>query len=210
MMHKNNRLLTVCPSVRPKRLVKMMETWNNTQTTSQLTIGTKPGCTTHVINEAFRKNPGFDYYHIANDDFVYETVGWDAHLIRAIESRKSYGIAFPDDGFRGSSLPAVSIISGNLVRAVGWLQLPSLCYLCGDLVWQHIGRELNCIWKVPQVKIIHEHYLNKKADRCEYEETNSLKTRQRDTEAFRRWVAEDAKTLISDLRWKLELKGANA
>lgn len=140
--------------------------------------------TTKKINAVFDRNIGFDFYSVTNDDFVYRTDGWNLALK---EAAGLWGIAYPNDLSKYSPLPTTSVISGNIVRALGWLQLPTLTHLCGDLVWQTIGNALGSLTYCPDVIVEHLHHLQGKAPAEQYERTNSKEMYEKDNKAFREW-----------------------
>jgi hypothetical protein len=47
------------------------------------------------------------------------------------------------------------MIDGNIVRALGWLQMPTLTKFYGDNCWQIIGKALNILEYHPEVHIEH-------------------------------------------------------
>lgn len=146
------------------------------------------GSTTEIINEAYRKSPHYDFYHVTNDDFIYQTKDWDKILMNEIESRGGFGIAYGNDLFNGRNLPTTSVISANIIRALGWLQLPGLKYLYGDMVWKHIGESLGCLYYNKDVIIEHEHVRNHKTTNDSvYEKTNSSEIYESDEKVFSQW-----------------------
>lgn len=163
------RILTVIPSIYPEKLDKMLDSYYATVSRSCLVITSKPGVTT-AINEIFTKYPNFDFYFIGNDDMEFLTKDWDIKL--ATKGKISYG----DDGFQGENLPTFPMIDGDIARAVGWLQLPTLNRYSGDVAWKFIGEQLDILNYVPEVKLAH-HWEG--AD----EEVNKA-----DMAAFARWL----------------------
>lgn len=146
------------------------------------------GSTTELINEAYSKSPHYDYYHVTNDDFIYHTKDWDKILIEEIESRGGLGIAYGNDLFNGRNLPVTSVISANIIRSLGWLQLPGLQYLYGDMVWKFIGETIGFLYYRHDVIIEHEHARNHKADNDSvYEKTNSREVYDADGKVYDQW-----------------------
>jgi len=78
------------------------------------------GNITEIFNKAFQDNPDFDYYHMSNDDCVYKTHDWDLKLAR--KGKITYG----NDLFQSENLCTFPMIDGDIVRALGWLQMPTL------------------------------------------------------------------------------------
>ena len=125
---------------------------------------------------------------------------WDRILIDKLEEKKG-GIAYGDDGYCGENLPTTSIISGEIIQALGWVHMPTLNYLCNDMVWRDIGHKLNCLYYVPEVKIEHMHPLAGKAEKDDtFRRTNSSESYTRDNKAFRVWKSLQMKNDIKKIK----------
>ncbi|MFQ5786499.1 MAG: hypothetical protein ACE5H1_00815 [Thermodesulfobacteriota bacterium] len=159
----------------------MTTSFNQTKTFSDLYITTQKGSITKLINDAFTKNPDYKYYHITNDDFIYKTTSWDKIIIDKLEF-KGGGIAYANDLF-SSDLPTAPFITGDYARVLGWLQLPTLKHLSGDLVWRQIGLGLNRLYYLNEVIIEH-----KQEKDGVYEKTNSQEMYKKDGKAFKEWL----------------------
>jgi hypothetical protein len=79
---------------------------------------------THHFNNAYQAFKDYDYFHMTNDDVVYKTKGWDKLLTDVLKDKP--GIAYGDDSIQGQNLPTFPMISGDIVRAVGYLQMTLL------------------------------------------------------------------------------------
>ncbi len=106
-----------------------------------------------IYNQSFEALPDLDWYGVFADDVVPETMGWDSSLIR--EAGKD-GLACGDD-------PTHFVVGGDLVREMGWLALPGLSRLYIDTVWHEIARERGVFRQLPDVKLVHHHFSNRKA-----------------------------------------------
>lgn len=221
----NKKMLIVCPSrERMEKLKEMVKSFNE-KTSPQTAllimldnddpqleeykeflgvktayhIGTRK-TTTSLFNEVFQMFPDFQYYGLTNDDFVYLTAVWDVKLMGDIEEMEGWGIAYGDDRVAGEKYPSHTIISGNIVRALGWLQLPSLKHLCGDWVWGTIGKGIGRLHYDQNVIIQHKHPFDKKTlPDAIFEKTNSQQMYQIDQEAYRRWARTQAKKDIAKI-----------
>jgi len=150
-----------------------------------------------IATESF---PDMDYYMPCNDDFIFHTKNWDLKLMDVIKKNTGSGIAFGDDKIQGQNMCTTSVISGDIVRAVGYLQMPSLTHLCGDNVWYTIGRGINRLYYLPEVVIEHNHFMNEKVEKDKiYEYTNSQSMYDRDGAALKRWVKDSAKNDVSKI-----------
>ncbi len=134
-----NKILTVCPTIRPTLFEDMEESFYDTSSEGNVLYEVSFGTVTEAINFAFNKFPNFDFYHVTNDDVIYHTKQWDIKL--ANKGKISYG----NDMLQGKDLCTFPMIDGDIVRAVGWLQLPILNKYCGDNVWKFIGEQLNIL-----------------------------------------------------------------
>ena len=212
-----NKLLTVCPTKnRPDKCAKMLESFEKTSFSSDVLfvlddderdiveyiklfkrykacgnlecLFLKPSNITIQLNQvlSFSYYKDYDFYHITNDDFVYHTLGWDHILCDKI---KGFGISYGNDLFVKEKLPTAPVISGNIVRALGWLQMPKLTHLYGDSSWNIIGRHFNKLYYCKDVIIEHQHGLKNKEYKDElFEHTNSQEMFAKDHKAMLDWI----------------------
>lgn len=152
-----------------------------------------PMTVTEHINNCYRACPGYDFYHITNDDVLYKTPRWDCIAMDALLAHGG-GIAYGDDGFQGENLCTFPIISSGVASALGWLQEPSLSRFSGDSVWMELGRYAKCLHYCPEIKIEHRHFLNGKRenDVSDFERVNHL-----DRMAFANWLSNES---LNDIR----------
>ena len=198
-------VLTICPSIRPNRLAEMIRSFENTKSVSDLIIDSTPGTTTSIINRIFKENPDYQWYHIANDDFIYHTSGWDKKL-------QSDGIAYANDGFLKEGLCTISLINGDWARALGWLQLPTVDFLYGDNCFYTLGISLNKLYYFPNVYIEHKHMIKEVFSDYEtmkrdltieddvYKKTNSKEQYEKDGQAYVFWCIYEANSDINKIR----------
>ena len=216
------KMLVICPSrERPGLAYKMAQSFkqytsdqsalmfcldNNDPTLNQYKewIGEfcyslhEPSTLVNIINRAFYTSEHFDYYSVTNDDFEYQTPGWDQRLMKLAYGGISYG----NDMMNARNLCTSFVVDGDICRELGWLELPSLHCLCADCVWHHIGEQLNILRYDPQVIIEHHHFLAKKSEKDHsYDRTNSKEMINRDRNTFRDWRSDckEHLTLIKEL-----------
>lgn len=181
------KILTICPSLRPDKLIEMVTSFNNTKTCEhKLIIDSVSKTTTEAINLAFINNPDYDAYHVTNDDVIYHTKGWDAILT----SKK--GINYASDLLQNENHPTFPMISGDIVRALGWLQCPTVEFLYGDTVWKYIGERIGLLNYFPNVIIEHKHFLKTCYTDEIYAKTNSQKQYEKDQLGFVKWLSEQS------------------
>ena len=199
------KVLTICPSIRPTRLIEMIQSFNNTSSISDLIVDNTPGTTTSVINRIFKENPGYQWYHIANDDFIYHTSRWDEKL-------QSDGVGYSNDGFLKEGLCTISLINGDWARALGWLQLPTVDFLYGDNVWMSISQTLGKSYYHPEVYIQHKHMIKEvfsehdkivkdlSVEDSVYHKTNSREQYEKDGQSYVLWYAFQSNQDIKKIR----------
>ncbi len=168
------KILSICPSIYPQKLDKMFASFNDTVNCSALIINDEVKPITQIFNETFEKYPDYDYYHMTNDDVIYKTKDWDVLLANAIIEP---GIAYGNDMFQSENLCTFPMISGDIVRKLDWLQMPTLNRYCGDVVWKFIGESTKCLHYVPEVIIEH------KWDGC-----SDININNKDLVAFSQWL----------------------
>lgn len=184
------KILTICPSLnRAKKLAFMMDSFLMTRSDdTDIYVDYNEGPTTKAFNDAFNKRPDYDYYMLLNDDIIFKTKYWDLKLVQILEDYGD-GIAYGDDLINGIDLPCFPMISGSIVRALGWLQMPTLDYLCGDVVWKYIGEEAKCLRYVPDVIIQHNHHIVTGEQDETAKKTNSKEQYEKDRLAYVNWLA---------------------
>ena len=179
-----NKLLTFCPSrIRPDRILEMLASWDRTRSPwndiviyvadddprleeykknlagRNLVIGkrrTKVEVDNYCTTELY---PDYEYYAEINDDHIYHTKEWDRLLIEEIERRGGWGFACGNS----SGLPSGMVISGNIIRALGYQTTPLLEQSYGDNFHQELGEALGMFYRVNGVSIEHKHWVFGKA-----------------------------------------------
>lgn len=113
-----------------------------------------------VYNEAFGLFQDADWIGFLADDVVPETRNFDRLLI---EAAGKDGLAFGDDGINGDARAPHFVLGGNLVRSVGFLSLLGLKRLYVDTFWSDVARARGVRRYLPNVKLTHLHFSNRKA-----------------------------------------------
>lgn len=111
--------------------------------------------------------PDLPYYGNIDDDHIFRTNDWDKILIETIENNGGWGLACGDDLFsenwRQWSHPSGFVMSGNLVRFLGYAMYPKFIHNGVDHWQEDLFGKAECLYFVPEVVIEHCHYLVKKA-----------------------------------------------
>lgn len=133
-----------------------------------------------VYNEILTKKPDTPYWFFIADDVVPKTDGWDTKLI---QKALPDGMAVPAGGHDLEGAPHF-VLSGDLVRSVGWLALPGLSRIYIDQVWIDIANERGVLRRIPDVILEHRHFSNRLSL---FDETYRKPHKKRDREIYNRW-----------------------
>ena len=210
---ENKEILAICPSrERPFKAKRMIDSFNENSYgrigllycldeddpmlyTYRIVLNDKcayiiqPRKTiTEIFNGVYREFPPYHMYHLANDDFHYETKDFDWKVL-AVEEKIGPGVFYGDDGYNKVRLCTIMFITNDLIEPLGWLQLPTLTHLYGDNVWGRIGSDLNRLVFIKNVKITHEvAWLDNKYRDKIFERTNSEEMYRKDILAYTTWL----------------------
>lgn len=133
-----------------------------------------------IYNEAFLRDPEHPWWGVIADDVVPRTREWDTKLV--LEALL-YGMAVPAGGHDPDGAPHF-VLSGTLVRSIGWLALPGLDRLYIDQVWLDIAQRHSVLKRVPEVLLEHRHFSNGKAF---FDETYKKHYKERDKTLYEAW-----------------------
>jgi len=128
---------------------------------------------TEVLNIfSYQLNKDVPYFGEVNDDHFYITKHWDKILIDEIEKKgHGWGVACGTDtvdkNWYTHRHPSAAVISGNIVRALGYFVYPKIQHVGTDMYLRDIGDGISRLFHVPEVVIEHRHYLNNKAEKDE-------------------------------------------
>lgn len=140
----------------------------------------------------------FDIIGHIGDDHLFRTSGWDGMVERALEAP---GVAYGNDGHHGENIPTAAFLSSSIVKALGWLALPTCHHLYIDNAWYTIGQELGARHYLPTMLIEHMHPLTGKAPMDEgYAKNNAPEMYDHDGQAYRTWVVEQMPDDIARVR----------
>jgi hypothetical protein len=142
----------------------------------------------HVLNyAALQRFPERTYYHEANDDHVFRTQGWDEEMKQAIRRNGGWGIV----SGKTDNLPTAIMVSGNIVRALGYWFPPEFQHHSCDLFVDELGKATNTLLSVPGVYIEHMHAVWGKAEQDDnYQWVYSIQQQKIGFAAYEKWRAE--------------------
>lgn len=214
----NNKILTIIPSRgRPKECARTIDSFLKTSKNSDLAVlldeddpllseylnispkmfwwTEKRDTITNRINRFTLQNLNdYKFFHLTNDDVIYHTKDWDVSFINKLEEY-GHGIIYGDDLFQRENLPTFPFISQEIVKAVGWLQMPLLNRYYGDMVWKYIGQNAGCIYYCHYIIIEHMHQL---AGKGEY--PVDMDIYEKDGQVLAQWLATSATRDINKVR----------
>lgn len=124
-------------------------------------MGVEPGGYVSALNQAALVYADTeDIIGAYQDDLLFRTPGWDD---RVRETLATPGIAYGDDLLQGEWHPTAIFMSTAIIRALGWIALPTLRHQWADDVWKALGNAAGCLRFMPDVVIEHIHPANGKA-----------------------------------------------
>lgn len=110
-----------------------------------------------ILNAMFDENKEEGYYGFMADDCVPETIGWDVKLAEACKPDK---VAWGHDGLQNEALATHPFVGGDLIRALGFWQLPGAQHCFGDTVLTDLARVLGRAVYLSEVHTVHHHKWN--------------------------------------------------
>ena len=110
------------------------------------------------LNRVFYKYPNYKYYFIVSDDHRIRTKYWESRFMEVVEKKEGKGVAYGNDLMYGEKLATAQFVSGNILRALGYLALPGLYHMFIDNFYTSLGRRLNKLFYFPDVFIEHMHF----------------------------------------------------
>ena len=121
-----------------------------------LEIGKRKGLAEWTNEVALRRADEYPFMASLGDDHLPRTPGWDKSLVSAIERMNGTGLSYPWDYVR-EDIPEAVTVSSNIVKALGWMMLPSLQHFYVDNVWADLGHGANCIKHLRAIAVEHVH-----------------------------------------------------
>jgi len=102
--------------------------------------------------------------------------------------------------------PYTSVICGDIVRSVGWLQFPGSKCSVGDAVWYVLTRKLEVFYPNPDVHYRHKsHYWGDGEYDITASRTDASKHMDTDHLTFRRWKNHKMMDLVKRIKKEKEL-----
>lgn len=99
------------------------------------------------------------------DDVLFRTPGWDLEVTKALATP---GMAYGDDlvgsTLHGKPHPTAVWVSSEIVRALGWLGLPTIGHQWADDVWRDLFEAAGCARYLSGVIVEHIHPAVRKAE----------------------------------------------
>jgi hypothetical protein len=122
------------------------------------------------------------------DDHVPRTAGWDLKLIDAVHRLNGPGFAYGNDLLQGQRLPTAWVVHASIVRALGWMMLPTVGHMYPDNAIAELGQATGRLAYAPDVVIEHLHPAAGKAPvDASYAASNAAAQFVADQAQFDRW-----------------------
>ncbi len=142
-----------------------------------------------------------DWVGLACDDLRPQTPGWDRTLVDAVNGKN---IVTCNDGTQGGlRMAGITIFSGGVLRAMGYMFPPHFWHTYADDVWEDVGRGTECWTYVDSVLIHHDHpFRNQKIDPALSDDTTAKSYGQsaRDQQAYATWIATERDACIARVK----------
>ena len=151
--------------------------------------------------EVFPSVSKLDWVGLACDDLRPQTQGWDTTLLESVNGKN---IVTCNDGQQGGlRMAGITIFSGGVLRAMGYMFPPNFWHTYADNVWEDIGRGANCWTYVDSILITHDHpFTDQKLDPEKTDETttHSYGHQAQDIAAYNQWIAQDKDSCIARVK----------
>lgn len=215
------KVLAICPTrSRPKMFKEMLESFLNTRSVTDMIVcldDDDPCLPEYLaiipsgiaIQIGVRNTPNkwinqiatfndAEYYFAVNDDFLFITEGWDDKLI---DAAGDCGISFPNDLIHHGQESALPLIPKKLYDITGYIMLPTVRHLCGEIIWKVLGQGIGH-WKyVPDAVIEHRHFSTGKMAPDEISNwTNDQEQHKKDKDMYSIWLSMEAPRLIEEMK----------
>jgi hypothetical protein len=115
----------------------------------------KPLCA--IWNYLLRLTQG-DWIMCGNDDFIFQTKGWDKILEEKTKGKHPYFMYYFDDGIQGANHGAFPILSKEWIETVGYYFPEIFIHNYPDTWVNDIALKLGVRIYIPEVKTKHLHY----------------------------------------------------
>ena len=143
---------------------------------------------------------GYDAMMNVGDDCVFQTPGWDALLLKALDDMGGSGIVYPDDK-RRIDVPELWVASTDVVRALGYFANPLMGHYYVDNVWAELGKRAGMIRFVPEAVVEHLHHsVTPGAEHDEVYREPENKWGEHDLKAFHEYRSSQLANEVSVLR----------
>lgn len=143
----------------------------------------------------------YDVLMFVADDYTFDTPHWDTLMLDILEDMGGTGMVFPENQHR--PLPAIVMISSDIIRELGWFAQPQLKHYCLDEVWNFLGRRADLIRKARDVVVKHHHYMvDPFQPRDETYSVTEEAYAQQDVAKFREWMGTEGPGMAARLRRK--------
>jgi hypothetical protein len=134
-------------------------------------------------------------------------VGWDKAICDALDEMRT-GFCYPDDGYEHEALPTCIAMTSDIVRALGWMCLPTSQHLYIDHVWRDLAKAIGRFRYLLDVLIEHLSTYNDKADEDDTSRDHwNSDAHNADRLAYQAWLWHDKTDDVAKLKALLTWDG---
>ena len=154
---------------------------------------------------------------IVGNDHTFQAEHWDTAMMARLGRMGGSGIVYPDDK-RRTDIGEITLISTDIIGALGWFSHPTLKHYYADNIIADIGRAAHCYEFCPEAVITHHHHSVDPATPYDEVYAYGESFGGRDFHAYQAWrrggMRDDVETVKKVLAakgagYKLTMRGAN-
>lgn len=151
-------------------------------------------------NRVFKKYGNYKYYYMVGDDHRIRTSNWEKIFMDKVESSGGKGVCYGNDLMYGEKLSTAAFVSGNMLRAIGYLAIPGLIHMFVDRFWMELGKAYGKLFYFPDVVVEHMHFsVGKSPVDSVYLSVNNKRVYEHDEKIFLMWEKEQKKKDIEKI-----------
>jgi hypothetical protein len=141
------------------------EVWPHIDLVAQEAPGNMATALNMAVVQVCAAYPEAKAYGFMGDDHRPRSAGWDTEYLSTLEGTP--GIVYGNDLIHGANLPTQFAVSGEVIRALGFMSPEGLKHMYIDNYWRDIGRAAQCLTYRGDVVVEHMHPV---AAKSEYDE----------------------------------------
>lgn len=137
-----------------------------------------------TLNNVSAKNPDYFAYFAAGDDHLIETPHFDTVILDNLHTLGT-GFVYGPDGLMNEYLPTFGAMTGDVIKALGYMSLPELIHLYVDNWWKDLFGTIGKLKYDPNLRVSHLHPSGGFTEwDDQYKEVNDPEMYKHDSEAY--------------------------